>query len=134
MTALGQNVYRAHVRELLRRLQADGGAFRDLLPMTKAEVLCGLHAASLQAPLTAVGTALFQQLFCELFPGKLAEELRIAAPDGFVADEVATELRVATRRSSPERAAALKELERRAKRVDRAEKQATKPTKRGGKR
>lgn len=63
------DVYRAHVRELLRRI--DRGD--DTRPATDAEVLCALAATSLDAPLSTGPAALYERLFARVMPGRVPE-------------------------------------------------------------
>lgn len=60
------DVYRVHARELIERARTG----ENTRYATKAEVFCGLLAASLKAPLRSNGQALAEQLFVELFPEK----------------------------------------------------------------
>jgi hypothetical protein len=66
MRDMHPNVYRAHVRELLRRL--DRG--EDTRPGTRPECLCALVEASLAAPLRGGYAAAFEVLFREVFPDR----------------------------------------------------------------
>lgn len=56
-------VYRAHVRELVQRALDD----ESLVPATKAEVMLVLSQGSLTAPLNAQHTALYEELFKDIF-------------------------------------------------------------------
>lgn len=59
LAPLDPSVYRSHVRELLVRAEAG----KALHLLTDAEVLVGLHQASLKAPLRASALALCYHLF-----------------------------------------------------------------------
>jgi hypothetical protein len=93
--AYGDELYRAHCRELLERVRLGG----DTRPATSAEVVACLSAASLQVPPGRPATFLYWQLFGALFPDQ-AEKLRaeigpVAADshDKSVADDLARKLR-----------------------------------------
>jgi hypothetical protein len=77
-------LYRAHAAELIARAAA-GEATRLA---TRAEVLVGLLATSLRAPLRTEGQACAERLFDEVFPGVLKECTR-EAWHGQVEDDIA---------------------------------------------
>lgn len=65
----GEELYRLHCRELIRRAKDACCACDDCMrPATKAEVLAFLSNASLKAPPARDPAALQARLFCELFP------------------------------------------------------------------
>ncbi len=109
MRNLGDDVYRAHARELIDRARG-GTPLKDLLPLTKAEMLVGLYLASLAAPPNAVGFGLYVQLFGALFPEKAAKLPDVESSTGWLADEVATEFSQLSKKLSPERVTALADL------------------------
>lgn len=103
-------VYRSHVRELLRRAKAVG----DLGLGTDAEVLLGLREASLVAPLTRGGTMLYHVVFrrvmgeaayVELFEDRDRERWTGERWDGEL-DELCSEARRKVRTGRPKKLAA----------------------------
>jgi hypothetical protein len=106
MRSMADDVYRAHARELCERASKTGNV-KDLVSLTKAELIVGFYASSLEAPLNGVGSALYCRLFAELFPGKMPEA---EEQSGWLADEVESTLAVLLRKTSPERAQILREL------------------------
>lgn len=106
MSTLGDDVYRAHARELIDRARG-GSPLKVLLPLTKAEMMMGFHLSSLDAPLNAVAFATFVRLFAELFPAKAAELAEVVEPVGWLAEEVDATLVALSRRVSPDREEAL---------------------------
>jgi hypothetical protein len=67
----GIEVYRAHVREILGRLERG----EALEPGTDAECLCACLYAAGDAPLRQEGQALTEWLFTSVFPARAAEIL-----------------------------------------------------------
>lgn len=61
--------YRAHVREMLGRLQRG----EDLEPGTDAECLCVMFNTALVAPLRQDGQAVTEWLFAQVFPDRASE-------------------------------------------------------------
>lgn len=66
----GEQLYRAHVRELIARAKDEpkGEDVRCMLRGTLAECLASLMLASLKAPLTRAGQAAAEWLFLQCFP------------------------------------------------------------------
>lgn len=85
-TLLDPRVYRHHARELLQRVVDRG----DVNAATEAEVMLALSTASLQAPLDATHSALYEMLFCNVMGKRLdgepaREAWKGAADEAFVA-------------------------------------------------
>lgn len=78
LRGIGENLYRAHCRELLDRVREG----HDTRAATGAEVVAVLSALSLQAPLDRPATFLYWQLFSALFP---TESTALRAKVGSVA-------------------------------------------------
>lgn len=74
------DLYRAHARELIGRMQRD----EDTALATRAEVLAGLYGASARAPLRPEALAIYVRLFREALPhlfAQLPEEHRLDVPE-----------------------------------------------------
>jgi hypothetical protein len=104
---LSDDLYRMHVRELVER--ACAGGMLELY--TRAEVLAGLSAASLKAPLNRVGQELAEQLFRELLPKAAARAFPEPARKltGYDAMELRDALQRRLRRENGERTKAMRE-------------------------
>ncbi|ANZ13332.1 hypothetical protein ACH4YO_40670 [Streptomyces noursei] len=95
-------LYRAHCREILDRVARD----EDTRPGTDAEIIIGIHEASLVAPMTSGAACLYFRLLDRSVP----ELSQAAAPDidlaayekvhGRVADEYEADLRRKLRQES----------------------------------
>lgn len=64
-----RDLYRAHVRELLERLERGAGKAK-LEEATDAELLAGMYEASARAPLSSEASAVYDRLFSRIFPEK----------------------------------------------------------------
>ncbi len=69
LRACGENLYRAHVREMCDRLRASINP--DPRMPTKAEMLAAISAVSTKAPPRRDVTALYERLFADLFPAEV---------------------------------------------------------------
>lgn len=97
----GEELYRAHVRELIRRAQLpytrdESEQDPDMLSGTLAECLALMTHTSLQAPLNRAGQATAEWLFLQLFPkdanrvlGPKEDRAREVHPEQ-IAEDVAT--------------------------------------------
>lgn len=72
MVPLDSRIYRAHVKELCERWLARKRD-TDLNYLTGAEVLVAMRDASLAAPLTRTGAAIYARLFGDIMPGACPE-------------------------------------------------------------
>lgn len=91
-------MYMAHVQELIARAKAGG----DTRLATDAEMCCGFADASLKAPLTDEGMALYSQAFRRVFPDRYVEafgdEDYVARCGDLLLGQMETDLRHKARR------------------------------------
>lgn len=83
-------LYTAHVTELVERVVSG----EKLAPGTRAEALAALSHTSLKGPFTQQPSALFEELFCQIYPRRTQGEPRyFAEPWAGASKEILTDLR-----------------------------------------